>query len=120
MSTVTPHKHIARSNTHDERFPVTVKCNNCDSTFRVYCIGPIMQTHKYKCCVCCGSNRIYVFIDTEQDYWEILAKSYNMTPEAIKVMYELWEPSDSTKTFAQHVKETRKLMSAIKKAAVNV
>lgn len=118
MPNFTPSKHISRSSIHDERYPVTINCNNCKSSFRAYNIGPVLATHKYKYCIVCASNRISIVIDIDQDYWEVLAKAYKMSPDAIEAIYNTWNTNEHI-LFSDHVKETRKMLRLLKQLGAN-
>lgn len=92
---------------------VTMRCVTCDSRFRVYTLVPYTSNGIYKYCPNCGSERVGIMQDTEADYWETLAESYQVTPDAIKLFYNLWIQDKSSKTFGDFVNITKKELAGM-------
>lgn len=82
---------------------LTIVCKDCMATFRVTALVPSSYIEP-KYCVLCGSNSIKAFQDEEQNYFEIIAESYDTDTETIKLLIDTFGRT-SHQNFADFVKQ---------------
>lgn len=66
----------------------------------------------FKFCPMCGSQAI-TGRDSDEDYWETLAKSYKLPVEIIKMLHESWNVHEHRK-FYDHVQQMLKEAGLVK------
>lgn len=99
-------------------YTVTLRCNKCQSQFRIHNVGPVLTNGIYKYCINCGNDGVYVSQDSDKDYWETLAENYDMSTESIKEFYDLWVQDKSGTPFNTFVNATKKLLKQMSLGSV--
>lgn len=85
--------------------PNTISCRQCKAIFRFHYVEEGGAFTSPKHCIFCGSDQIHQHPqDSELDYWEILARSYNQTPSTIKLFYDMFTQQRQYSHFNEFMK----------------
>lgn len=68
----------------------------------------IIQAPQY--CPICGHDRVGVTLDSEQDFWEAMAQTYNMKIKLLQLLYDMWLEEQPRKhyRFGDYIKDAVK------------
>lgn len=95
---------------------VTLECSDpkCYTRLRLgrFIRLPITRVGPLQFCPVCGSKAV-VSKDNNEDYWESLAKQYNLPVEGIIAIYSVWD-SRAQPSFGAFVEEMKKEAELIK------
>lgn len=89
---------------------LTVHCNKCGSTYRVERQLPVtIIPNLPHYCMLCGSHACTAIHNADEDYWELLADTYNMPPKLIREIYAVWDWREYPKfsDFVASLEETK-------------
>lgn len=82
---------------------LTITCKDCLTTFRITALLPSSYIQP-KHCVLCGSTTIRAYNDSEADYNEVIAESYDTDTDTIKLLIDCFGRSGH-EHFASFVQE---------------
>lgn len=68
---------------------LTVRCHNCQQTFKFVCEDPRVVKGTLSFCPGCGA-RAFAMQDPDSDYWVLLADSMDLNVELTKMLYDIW------------------------------
>lgn len=71
-------------------YAVTLSCNSCKQRFRLTRMEPSVIVAAPNYCPICGAQGVGAVQDAEQDFWEAMARAYNMKIKLLKLLYEVW------------------------------
>lgn len=93
-----------------EAYMLTLKCleEDCMAVIRLGRVisAPVLKFGGFSFCPVCG-GKAGSTLDSEEDYWEALGNAYEIPPEAVKLIYSIWD-SKTDINFATFAKKTWK------------
>lgn len=97
-------------------YMLTLGCSSsqCDTKVR---IGRVLNTQRsigpFRFCPVCGAPA-HAHHDTEESYWEMLARSFKLPIDLVKMLYEEWDPNEHA-NFRTFVEEMQAEASGVAK-----